>query len=51
MTLFSIELHNTQRFILAAGIEDAAWKGYALADQLGEQLIDVQPIDETNGCK
>jgi hypothetical protein len=47
--LFVIELLDRTFQVLAYDAEDAAWQGVQLATEHNSLLVDIQPIDETNG--
>jgi hypothetical protein len=49
MNLFAIELLDRTFQVLAYDAEDAAWQGVQLATEHNSLLVDIQPIDETNG--
>ena len=49
MKLFAIELLDRTYQVLATDAEDAAWQGVQLATEHDSLLVDIKPIDETNG--
>lgn len=51
MILYKVKLSCSQFHILSNNDEDAAYAAQELAYEKGSSLIDVQPIDKTNGQK
>ena len=49
MILYKVKLSCSQFHILANNDEDAAYAAQELAYEKHASLIDVQPVDETNG--
>lgn len=48
-TLFKIKLKSKDLFILSSDIEEAAWQGVELSREHHSELVDIIPVDETNG--
>ena len=49
MNLFAVKLLDRTYQVLANDAEDAAWQGVQLATEHDSLLVDIKPIDETNG--
>ena len=47
--LFKIKLKGKSLFIVSDDIEEAAWTAVELSREHGSELLDIIPVDETNG--
>ena len=47
--LFKIQLKSKSLFIVSDDIEEAAWTAVELSREHGSELLDIIPVDETNG--
>lgn len=48
-TLFKIKLKRENLFVVASDIEEAAWQAVELSREHHSELVDIIPVDETNG--